>query len=419
MTLNSIRNVFRRNGLIGGCLHYLARFSVKLQIQTIGRFAERFCRLSENRIVFKCFQFLDYSDNARALSDYLIQNGYNGKYQIIWLVSNKTCFRHIHIPNVKFVTAENRYSWSSPAACWYSATAKFFFYTHNTSALNRFHSKGQITVNLWHGCGYKAITSEHAASDLYFFDYMLVPGPLFVSAKAKYWNCSEQSILPLGYPRYDWMLRRSPEQQTRLNKLLPDLTENRKTIIWLPTFRKSGISSFPEDKLEMPFFLPGLRNAADLSEIDELCKEEGLFLIIKKHPREQDWTAHAHFGNIWFLTDQELQNADVNLFTLLGMCDALITDYSSAAVDFLLLNRPIGFVLTDYEQYKATRGFVFDDPLKYMPGEKLYSSADIKNFLKGLSDGEDPWKEERTRLIPEMHNQTDQYCRRLTAFFDI
>ena len=40
--------------------------------------------LIENRMLFETND--DFTDNGRALFDYLIENGYNKKYEIIWLV---------------------------------------------------------------------------------------------------------------------------------------------------------------------------------------------------------------------------------------------------------------------------------------------------------------------------------------------
>ncbi len=39
----------------------------------------------------------------------------------------------------------------------------------------------------------------------------------------------------------------------------------------------------------------------------------------------------------------------------------LVSDYSSVAIDYLLLDRPLGFTLDDYEAYTESRGWVFDD----------------------------------------------------------
>ena len=40
------------------------------------------------------------------------------------------------------------------------------------------------------------------------------------------------------------------------------------------------------------------------------------------------------------------------LYELIGISDGLLSDYSSVAVDYLLLDRPLGYVLADYNIYK-------------------------------------------------------------------
>ena len=49
--------------------------------------------------------------------------------------------------------------------------------------------------------------------------------------------------------------------------------------------------------------------------------------------------------------------ADADLHTYLGLCDVLITDYSSVALDFLVLARPTVYYVPDLDRYAATRGF--------------------------------------------------------------
>lgn len=72
--------------------------------------------------------------------------------------------------------------------------------------------------------------------------------------------------------------------------------------------------------------------------------------------------------------------------------DGLISDYSSIAVDYMLLDRPLGYVLTDLESYRNTRGFVFENPEAYMPGEKIYNLEDLKDYFSHIAVGEDPLK---------------------------
>ena len=53
------------------------------------------------------------------------------------------------------------------------------------------------------------------------------------------------------------------------------------------------------------------------------------------------------------MDDTDLEQADVQLYETLSFVDALITDYSSVAIDYLLMDRPIAFTLDDYEKYRA------------------------------------------------------------------
>ena len=53
------------------------------------------------------------------------------------------------------------------------------------------------------------------------------------------------------------------------------------------------------------------------------------------------------------------------MYTLMAHADGLIGDYSSASLQYLLLDRPEAYVVPDLEDYKNTRGFVYDDPEAY------------------------------------------------------
>lgn len=422
MNRKAIIQKFREEGILNGAGYYLGRLLSEIEMRTIGPVTARFASVCPTRIVLKNRMMMDYSDNTRALYEYLVKNGYTEKYQIIWVVSEKKRFRNYKQKNVRFVTAENRYGWNSPLAYYYGATAKYFFFTHYNADLNRFHCPGQITVNLWHGCGYKGAGIQKkelfrsTASDR--FDYALVPGPLFAEAKKDFWHCPVEKILPLGYPRYDWMMNPGKSRK-EIMTLLFQWEGRGKTVIWLPTFRQSKIIAYQEGEIEFSCSLPGIESEEELKQLNEELKKREMLLIIKKHPLQSVWNRSRDDSNIRFLSEEKLDRADIRLYQLLGVCDALLTDYSSAAVDFMLLDRPIGFVLSDYAQYKEKRGFVFEDPLQYMPGEKLYDYKDIAAFLGHVAEEKDLFREERRGLMPAMHQVTDCYCRRIADRFGI
>lgn len=422
MSGESIKWRIRKQGLPSTCFYFLCRAAFKLQLCIIGKAAQHFGSLKKNRIVFKNRQFLDYSDNARALSDYLLAHDPGHRYEIIWMVSDKKALRTRETPNVKFVTAENKFGWSSPAACWFGATAGFFFYTHHSGELNRYHCSGQTTVNLWHGCSYKANVEAAKAERNAIqsaFDYALVPGPFFIRSKSAYWNCSAEKILPIGYPRYDWMLhsRRSREElYTFLNAASGNVQA---LVLWLPTFRKSAQWNYAENAIAVSGPLPGLADLDELRALDRFCKDNKLLLVIKPHPLDQLQKMPDDLSNIRYISEHDLTEADIRLQDLLAGSDALLSDYSSAAVDYLLLDRPVGYIIADFEQYKTSRGFVMDDPLPYMPGEKIRDLSEIELFLSHVVDGQDLFRDQRRQLMPELHNRTDCYCERILNYLKI
>ena len=57
--------------------------------------------LVENRMLFETND--DFTDNGRALFDYLIEKGYNKKYEIVWLVHEPSKYKEYQFENVKFV----------------------------------------------------------------------------------------------------------------------------------------------------------------------------------------------------------------------------------------------------------------------------------------------------------------------------
>lgn len=423
MTKDSLKKKLKEEGLIRSGLYYLGRFFSKAELAVVGKWFGKHGRLRPDCIVLKNRTMQDMTDNPRAFYEYLLQKKINEKYQIIWMVSDKKKCRRQKEKNVKFVTAENKYGWSSPLAYYYGAVAGFFFYTNNTAYLNFYHCEGQTTVNMWHGCGYKDVARDNkppAGKSMMHFDHALVPGDVFVKTKSKYWNCSQEKILPLGYPRYDWMLHSGMDRAAMLKKLFG--REDARTIIWMPTFRKSDILLSAENQIDLPFQLPALKNERELEELDHCLKEKEVFLIIKKHPLQSGWdSSEENYTNIRYVTEEMLAGAGIWLYEMVGVCDALISDYSSIAVDFMLLDRPLGYVLTDLECYRETRGFVFENPEEYMPGAKLYDLADLENFVCDISEGKDPFKEERRKLLPAMHTMPvkDSYCGALARYLNI
>ena len=78
--------------------------------------------------------------------------------------------------------------------------------------------------------------------------------------------------------------------------------------------------------------------------------------MVKRHPlAEQEKT--PELSRIRYLTDEWLHERGFTLHELLGESCALVTDVSSAYVDYLVLDRPIVHHFPDIEAYGQSRGF--------------------------------------------------------------
>lgn len=373
-------------------------------------------KIRDNRVVFE--SSVDFSDNARALYEYMVSRNYNKSYEIIWLVNNPKHCEKYGIENVRFIQKKHPVSgcrrWRSYVSVW---TAKYIFYTHSMKGIAK-KSEEQLFINLWHGCGYKA---AKGGSEEMFFDYCLVPGELFVDTKAEFFQCDRKKILPLGYPRYDWMLTDSLRDESIWEKICNADGKFEKRILWMPTFRTSESTQLSEATLEGNLDLPLLREEAELHHLDKICNENKVMLIIKRHHLQKRYAIQEkEYQNIYFLDDEVLEENGVLLYKMLRYTDALITDYSSIAIDYLLLDKPIGFTLDDYERYRASRGFVFEDPLKYMPGRHLYTRESLEEFIGEIAVGTDEYSQRRKEVLFEAHGKIENnYCKKILNYFKI
>jgi CDP-glycerol glycerophosphotransferase (TagB/SpsB family) len=69
------------------------------------------------------------------------------------------------------------------------------------------------------------------------------------------------------------------------------------------------------------------------------------------------------------------------MYGLLARSGALVTDYSSVWIDYLTLDRPIGFIIDDLAEYKGGRGLMVSNLEGLLPGPVLASADDCAKFF--------------------------------------
>lgn len=371
------------------------------------------CRIKPNTIVFQGKP--DYADNPRALCDYLIANGYGDKYKISYLVSDKFKYdRNENNKCISFFCLTNRFhllKWSSYKTL---LTSQYVFTSHAFKIPMHKGNKKQKYITLWHGCGYKNNEGSKLEFNR-FFDLALVPGPLFIGTKKKCWNTTDEYLLAKGYPRFDWMLHPTVNAKHFMQKYRE---KGEKVIIWMPTYRNSTADSTLAENVITQF--PLMATEDDWKELDDVCRRKSVIMLIKLHMSQRNYGIDfSQFTNVIQLSNKDFDDAGVQMYEFLALTDGLISDYSSVAVDYLVVNKPLAFALDDFDLYDRARGFVFDTPKDYMPGHHLYSLKDLCDYVADVAVGNDKYAVERKKMSDVAIYKSKNYCKEIVEIIGL
>ena len=98
-------------------------------------------------------------------------------------------------------------------------------------------------------------------------------------------------------------------------------------------------------------------NAVMAEGVEVLRQEFDITVVVKPHPQDAE---SRRIPGALVVTNDDLSAVGLQLYELIGASRGLLTDYSSVWVDYLALDRPVGFVVPDEDDY--TRGRGFDPP---------------------------------------------------------
>ena len=112
--------------------------------------------------------------------------------------------------------------------------------------------------------------------------------------------------------------------------------------------------------------------------------------------------------NIHYIQNKELFEKKIQLYNLIGCCDAMMTDFSSVMFDYFVLNRPIAFFTNFFDQYN--RGYIMDNPKDYLCGEKINNYSDMMTFLTNFVNGNDIFFEQRNHINALINNPPPNNC---------
>lgn len=325
----------------------------------------------------------DFDGNAGALYEYLKNRGSTHKF--VWVIKNPSNRRFLLDENdVAVCPRESRSEMEEYIT--YRAAAKWQIWDNHPIRKVR---KGQINVFLQHfGMGYKQISKIFNSPK--YVDYALNTNEnVYKYEKHALLYADNTKMLFGELPRNDVLFS---NQWDELSKI----TEHKyhKVIMWAPTLRESAMFNRIDSDLEYPYGVSLLYSEGDIRKLNDFLSERDMLLLIKIHPRQKCNYTDRRYSSIMYLDSEAVKK--VHAYKLMTQVDAMITDYSSMVFDYMLLDRPIAWVLEDMEHYKVP--FLMENPLDFMPGNHIYTVAQLLDFLEQVSRGEDPYRTQRNAI---------------------
>jgi CDP-glycerol glycerophosphotransferase (TagB/SpsB family) len=251
---------------------------------------------------------------------------------------------------------------------WLTLRARVIVVTHGFGDVNRYGTGGAFVVQLWHGIPLKKLHLDSPAalrirgvpdhryvrallSRAYRFagrriDLFPVASELVAPRIASAFGVREDRVLAVGDIRDDALLGDDPEVlRERARDLIAGacgpIADGVRVILYAPTWRDGA-----DD--------PGAPTRDDWALVANWLEARDAVLLVRAHPLGLgDYAAGpAVSDRIRMLGAGEL----VDVTPALAGIDALITDYSSIAYDYALVDGPTVFFAPDVEQYARRRG---------------------------------------------------------------
>ncbi len=393
-------------------------------------------------IIFYLSKYLPKNENIWIFSSY---NGDvfrdNGKYSFLYVANNYPKIKSVWISknkNLVKILRENGYNAfynKSLKGIYFCLRAKYCFYDYNLQSISRYFANGTL-VFMPHGLPLKKsqYANKSPSSLMYpilyskgikrfFFkiimpfvfrnpDYMVSTSPIVTEKFGPMFRVDKKNIFETGLPRNDSLLKKIKGEKifvdnSTLEKIMQAKSEQKKIIMYMPTFRDTGDLLVDE--------------IINLEKLDMILEKNSGLMILKLHEL-------SSIAKIIRETKLELNNIITcepksDAYPLLRETDILITDYSSVYFDFLLLQRPIIFYAYDLEKFiNKDRQLFFDYDNRIIPGKIVKNSDELYNHIEFLLiNDDDEFQEKRKEMLNLFftHHDSDSSKRLVSKIFDI
>lgn len=340
---------------------------LKKMYQNIFYLLGKLLPVRDNLIIFESFLGKQYSDSPRALYEYIKEHYSN--YDMYWSVDREHLkyFENLDVKHVRRFSVK-----------WLLLmTRSKYWVTNSRLPLWIPKPKGTIYIQTWHGTPLKRLAADmdevhmpgtntvkykrNFTREAAKWDYLVSPNAYSTEIFKRAFQF-DKTMIESGYPRNDFLINDNNDKTIENLKKVNNLPEDKKIILYAPTWRDNQFYAKGKYKFDLQFDLDRLR--------DELG--DNYIIVLRLHylvAENIDLTGYEGFVFDFSYHD------DIRELYLIA--DLLITDYSSVFFDYANLKRPMLFYVYDIEDYRDNlRGFYFDFESK-APGPLVKTTEEI------------------------------------------
>lgn len=368
--------------------------------RTLYMLANRAIRgIDRDKIVFSSFNARTYGDNLKPVSEKLHEM--RPKAKIVWMFREPASKKAL-VPD--YVALRDPISL---AGLREYATARAWVDNFTLPRYLKRRIGSQFYLNTWHGdrafkkIAYDAFPERRLRIEE-TCDLMLA-GSEFGKRMMRSAFRFEGELLAAGGPRNDALVKNDQAQKAAIREKL-SVPADAKLCIYCPTFR---------DSTRLVAFHCPIDLEAALDALEKKTGDKWLCLF-RAHQLAKGGLDLKSGGRLLDATGYE------DMADLLLVSDALITDYSSAAMDFALTGRPIFLYQDDVDEYVARdRRLYFD-----VADSPFLVARDMEGLLKLIEETDDRAARENCAAIMdyfgfiETGRATERVCERIVQWME-
>jgi CDP-glycerol glycerophosphotransferase (TagB/SpsB family) len=315
-----------------------------------------------------------FADNSRYL---FIYSNLNTNKKCIWLTSKKYIVKLVRAMGYKAFLS------NSIQGIYYGLRADWHIFDVSHFDIHVYSSIGAKQLNIWHGIPIKNLTrflskEEHAINIKRrirnWFNqnslkkknhFMVYPNRRFSNDFLNAFSLSESNLIISNQPRNivfyrsekDCLIYKTKKEIHIYREIEDKKKEGSIVLGFFPTWRSDGSER-----------LMGTEKIHEIKELNDLLLQNNAYMVAKRHTCSFKQYKHNGYSliaeeNERFLSKLSnfiILDYEIDLNSIITLCDVLISDYSGAIIDFLLTDKPIIIYAHDLRDYQKNPGLYFD-----------------------------------------------------------